>query len=150
MAAKKTESAKTKKTAVKSKGTAKPAKTEAKKVSQKKAVQKVAPARPANPPPPMRAQEVIPVEPKPSARTCPLVLDGITAPERFTPRDCMSCDEFDCRFYSAEERSSGMGSRLFVSEEDDGDDFDDDGDNDDGGFYDDAGADGDDDFDEMR
>ena len=160
MAVKKTESAKAKKTTVKAKETAKTKKAvvkstggEKKKVTKKTLTKKVAPARPAVPSPsrvlpPPHAQEVIPVEPKPSARTCPLVLDGITAPARFSPRDCLSCDEFDCRFYAAEERSGGLGSRLFAADEGD-DDFGDDGD--DGGFYnDDADANGDDDYDEMR
>lgn len=62
-------------------------------------------------------RNVIPVAEKPSALTCPLVLDGIIAPEAFSPRDCFSCDEFDCRFYAAEERSGLLGSRLFAGEE---------------------------------
>jgi hypothetical protein len=63
-------------------------------------------------------QKVIPLAPKPSAQTCPLVLDGIILEEDFSPRECFSCDEFDCRFYSAEERSGPLGSRLFVGGED--------------------------------
>jgi hypothetical protein len=62
-------------------------------------------------------KKVIPVSAKPSAQTCPLVLDGLIAPEAFSPRDCFSCDEFDCRFYTDEERSGPLGSRLFVSDE---------------------------------
>ncbi len=62
-------------------------------------------------------KKVIPVSVKPSAQTCPLVLDGLIAPEAFSPRDCFSCDEFDCRFYTDEERSGPLGSRLFVSDE---------------------------------
>ncbi|MCL2105014.1 MAG: hypothetical protein FWH21_08190 [Kiritimatiellaeota bacterium] len=100
---------------------------------------------------PSRAQDVIPVEPKPSARTCPLVLDGITAPEDFSPRDCFACDEFDCRFNAVEESSSVLGSRLFAA--DDGDDGlgdDDDHDSGFGGFYEDADVDNDDGYDDMR
>jgi len=68
---------------------------------------------------------VIPVSSKPTAQTCPLVLDGIVIEVDFSPRDCFSCDEFDCRFYAAEERSGPLGSRLFRGEESDeeGDDF---------------------------
>ena len=159
MAAKKTESAKTKKTTAMTQKAAKikkPVGTGKKTVAKKPLAEKKAPERPAVmpparvvPPPREQAKDVISVEPKPSARTCPLVLDGITAPDRFSPRDCLSCDEFDCRFYAAEERSGGLGSRLFASDEGDDDGLGDDGD-DDGGFYDDAGADGDDDYDEMR
>jgi hypothetical protein len=46
-------------------------------------------------------------------------LDGIIAEEDFSPRDCFSCDEFDCRFYAAEERSGPLGSRLLAGEEGD-------------------------------
>jgi len=63
-------------------------------------------------------KKVIPLAPKPSAQTCPLVLDGIIPEEDFSPRECFSCDEFDCRFYAAEERSGPLGSRLFVGGED--------------------------------
>jgi len=62
---------------------------------------------------------VIPLAPKPTAKTCPLVLDGIIPEEDFSPRDCFSCDEFDCRFYAAEERSGPLGSRLFAGGDDD-------------------------------
>jgi hypothetical protein len=62
-------------------------------------------------------KDVIPLATKPSALTCPLVLDGIVLAVDFSPRDCFSCDEFDCRFYSAEERSGPLGSRLFEGEE---------------------------------
>lgn len=69
-------------------------------------------------------KEVIPVSSKPTAQTCPLVLDSIVLAEDFSPRDCFSCDEFDCRFYSAEERSGSLGGRLFAAEA--GDDEEDD------------------------
>jgi len=156
MAMRKNENANTKKTAVK------PAKVVAvkvaKKVSEKstkatkskteKPVKGKVPVRPAIVP--SREQEVIPVEPKPSARTCPLVLDGITAPEDFSSQDCFTCDEFDCRFYAAEESSGMLKSRLFASAEGD-DGFDDDEDDGvGGGFYDDAGVDDHDDYDDMR
>lgn len=62
-------------------------------------------------------KDVIPLATKPSALNCPLVLDGIVLSVDFSPRDCFSCDEFDCRFYSAEERSGPLGSRLFAGEE---------------------------------
>jgi len=65
-----------------------------------------------------KKKKVIPLAPKPSAQTCPLVLDGIILEEDFSPRECFSCDEFDCRFYAAEERSGPLGSRLFVGGED--------------------------------
>jgi len=133
--------------------TAKPAPVKAPNGAPAKTAKEKAPGRPAAAPAPAAApvaaphtREVIPVEPKPSARTCPLVLDGIMSAEDFSPRDCRSCDEFDCRFYAAEETSGGLGSRLFAPEEDD-DGFDNDGFDDDEGF----GADDDmDDYDEMR
>ena len=133
MAVRKTDAENTKKAA------AKPAKTQQKNTGA---------ARPAAVPP--REQEVIPVEAKPSARTCPMVLDGITAPEKFSPRDCLSCDEFDCRFNAVEERSLALGG-MRTFDPDDGDDgF---GDDDDGfgGFGEGADADdSDDDYDDMR
>lgn len=63
------------------------------------------------------AKDLIPVALKPTAQTCPLVLDGIVLAEDFSPRECFSCDEFDCRFYSAEERSGLLGSCLFAGGE---------------------------------
>lgn len=63
------------------------------------------------------AKKLIPVALKPTAQTCPLVLDGIVLAEDFSPRECFSCDEFDCRFYSAEESSGLLGSRLFAGGE---------------------------------
>lgn len=70
-------------------------------------------------------KDVIPLATKPSALTCPLVLDGIVVAEDFSTRDCFSCDEFDCRFYSAEERSGPLGSRLFAGEEEGDEDLED-------------------------
>jgi hypothetical protein len=69
-------------------------------------------------------QDVIPVLSKPTAQTCPLVLDSIVLAEDFSPKDCFSCDEFDCRFYAAEERSGSLGGRLIAAET--GDEEDDD------------------------
>ena len=68
---------------------------------------------------------VVPVPPVrrpglPSARECPLVLDGEVAAADFSPKDCRSCDEFDCRFCATEQGSGCLRSRLFAS--DDGDD----------------------------
>ena len=148
MATRKTETAKAKKAAEKPvKATpAKPKKGA--QVKADKPVKGKAPKRPVVIQPP-RVQEVIPVDPKPSARTCPLVLDGIMAPEDFSSRECFTCDEFDCRFYAAEESSGGLGSRLFASDERD-DGFDDDDDDGFGGFYEDSRADDDDDYDDMR
>ena len=58
----------------------------------------------------------------PTARTCPLVMDGELAEEEFSPRDCLTCSEFDCRFCESGEGSGALRSRLFVSSEDgDGD-----------------------------
>ncbi len=60
----------------------------------------------------------------PSARNCPLVLDGEVDASDFSPRDCQSCSEFDCRFCQAEEGSGTLRSRLFAGEEEDGDEDD--------------------------
>jgi hypothetical protein len=70
-------------------------------------------------------KDVIPLATKPSALTCPLVLDGIVLAVDFSSRDCFACDEFDCRFYSAEERSGPLGSRLFAGEEEGDEDLED-------------------------
>jgi hypothetical protein len=88
-----------------------------KKPASKKGVpEKV--AKPAKPPVKQEtAKKLIPVALKPTAQTCPLVLDGIVLAEDFSPRECFSCDEFDCRFYSAEESSGLLGSRLFAGGE---------------------------------
>ena len=144
MAVKKKVAAKVKKVAARPMRVA-PKKTAPKKVAPEPVAEK-APERPV-----ARGQEVIPLLSKPSARTCALVLDGITAPEKFSPRDCMSCDEFDCRFYAAEKGSGSLGSRLFAVDEGDEDLGDDDDRLD--GFYGDGDADddgGDDYDDDMR
>jgi len=54
----------------------------------------------------------------PTAATCPLVLDGELSVARFSPKNCLSCDEFDCRFCLAEEGSGDLSS-LFDDEESD-------------------------------
>jgi hypothetical protein len=88
---------------------------------KKPASKKVAPEKAAKPAKKPVKQEtvkkLIPVALKPTAQTCPLVLDGIVLAEDFSPRECFSCDEFDCRFYSAEESSGLLGSRLFAGGE---------------------------------
>jgi len=53
----------------------------------------------------------------PTARTCPLVLDGEMDASDFSPRACLTCDEFDCRFCQAAEGSGALRSRLFASDE---------------------------------
>ena len=60
----------------------------------------------------------------PTARTCPLVLDGEVEADDFSPSDCLTCEEFDCRFCEAAEGSGALRSRLFAADEegDDGDD----------------------------
>lgn len=57
----------------------------------------------------------------PTARDCPLVLDGEMDAANFTPNACLSCDEFDCCFCEAAQGSGGLRSRLFVGEDDDDD-----------------------------
>lgn len=88
-------------------------------------VQKTASASVARPVPTPIPKRAIPVPLKPTALICPLVLDGIVLADEFSPRDCFSCDEFDCRFYATEESSGALGSRLFVSEEADDEDLED-------------------------
>lgn len=76
---------------------------------------------PAVPVPPVVRPET------PSARECPLVLDGEVAAADFSPQDCCVCDEFDCRFCETVHGSGSLCSRLFarddeddISDEDDG------------------------------
>ena len=68
------------------------------------------------------------VEKKPAgatARNCPLVMDGEIDAAEFSPGDCLTCSEFDCRFCEAEAGSGALRSRLFAaSEEGDADDGD--------------------------
>jgi hypothetical protein len=61
---------------------------------------------------------------EPSARNCPLVLDGEMDAAAFTPNACLSCDEFDCRFCEAAAGSGALRSRLFAGDGE-GDDEDD-------------------------
>lgn len=67
-------------------------------------------------------QEPAPASPRrpagPTAKTCPLVLDGELDASDFSPSDCLTCGEFDCRFCEAEEGSGSLRSRLFASEGD--------------------------------
>jgi hypothetical protein len=60
----------------------------------------------------------------PTARNCPLVLDGEVNAEKFSPNACLSCDEFDCRFCETGAGSGALGSRLFAGDEEGGDDED--------------------------
>ena len=119
----------------------------AKKVEAKKIEKKAVPAKPAASS--AQAQKPLPPSPLqpqgPTARMCPLVLDGEISAVAFSPKKCLSCDEFDCRF--SEEAAQGSGalrSRLFVSEGDDGEAFgegDEDGWGLDGGFDEDGDGD---------
>lgn len=82
----------------------------------KPALPAVAPAvKPMRSPRDVRA---IDVAAAPTAATCPLVLDGELSAARFSPKNCLSCDEFDCRFCLAEEGSGDLSS-LFGDEESD-------------------------------
>ena len=53
----------------------------------------------------------------PAARECPLVLDGEVDAADFTPRNCLACDEFDCRFCATVQGSGSLRSRLFASDD---------------------------------
>lgn len=94
--------------------------------SQKRAAERgPAPAKPAVKA--HRAPVAPPAEKRPAgptARTCPLVLDGEVEADDFSPSDCLTCEEFDCRFCEAAEGSGALRSRLFAADEegDDGDD----------------------------
>lgn len=69
--------------------------------------------------PAREARPALPSKPAgPTARTCPLVLDGELDASDFSPSDCLTCGEFDCRFCEAEEGSGSLRSRLFASEGD--------------------------------
>lgn len=101
-------------------------KTEVKKVAAKKP----APGKPAAaaaekrpkaaaPQPPPEARPASPKKPAgPTARTCPLVLDGELDAADFSPSDCLTCSEFDCRFCEAEAGSGSLRSRLFAGADD--------------------------------
>lgn len=62
----------------------------------------------------------------PTARTCPLVLDGEIDAADFSPVMCLKCDEFDCLFCEAVAGSGSLQSRLFAvpDEEECDDDWD--------------------------
>ncbi|MBR4170523.1 MAG: hypothetical protein IKR48_02605 [Kiritimatiellae bacterium] len=68
-----------------------------------------------------------PRRPVPTARNCPLVLDGEIAASAFSPEACFSCEEFDCRFSTPTEiRGSGaLRSRTFAAADEDSDGGDD-------------------------
>ena len=53
----------------------------------------------------------------PTARTCPLVLDGESDAADVSSGDCLTCSEFDCRFCEAAEGSGPLRSRLFAGGE---------------------------------
>ena len=100
-------------------------------MAAKKTVKKAADATPAKKAMPAKVEKKAPAplapvkKPAgPTARTCPLVLDGEIDAEDFSPSDCLTCSEFDCRFCEAEEGSGALRSRLSAR----GDDADDDGD----------------------
>jgi hypothetical protein len=90
----------------------------AKTVAVKDVKKPVALARPAAAPAPAAP----PKRPAgPTARACPLVLDGELDAADFSSGDCLTCSEFDCRFCEAEAGSGALRSRLFASEDGDGD-----------------------------
>ena len=100
-------------------------------MAAKKTVKKAADATPAKKAMPAKVEKKVPAQQTPvkkpagpTARTCPLVLDGEIDAEDFSPSDCLTCSEFDCRFCEAEEGSGALRSRLSAR----GDDADDDGD----------------------
>ena len=100
-------------------------------MAAKKTVKKAAEAVPAKKAMPVKVETKAPAPQAPvkrpagpTARTCPLVLDGEIDAEDFSPGDCLTCSEFDCRFCEAEEGSGALRSRLSAR----GDDADDDGD----------------------
>ena len=64
---------------------------------------------------------------EPTAKTCPLVLDGEVDAADFSRSDCLTCSEFDCRFCEAEAGSGALRSRLFAASEDGEDGGDEDG-----------------------
>lgn len=54
----------------------------------------------------------------PTARTCPLVMDGEIDVADFSPVLCLACEEFDCRFCEAAAGSGVLRSRLFAVPDD--------------------------------
>ena len=61
----------------------------------------------------------------PTARNCPLVLDGEVAASDFSDTDCLTCGEFDCKFCESQGGSGSLRSRLFAGSEDGDDEGDD-------------------------
>lgn len=91
-------------------------------MAAKKTVKKVVPKKSVEQPAVRREESKAARKPAgPSAKNCPLVLDGEVDAADFSPSDCMTCSEFDCRFCEAEQGSGALRSRLFAaSEEGDG------------------------------
>ena len=119
-------------------------------MAAKKTVKKASDATPAKKEKPAKIEKKAPAPQTPvkntagpTARTCPLVLDGEIGAEDFSPSDCLTCSEFDCRFCEAEEGSGALRSRL-SARDDDGDD------EDFGGDFDFEGGDGDGDDEEEE
>ncbi len=116
-----------------------------KRTAAKGAPQKGEPKKPAAAPSSMPLASARPAGP--TARTCPLVLDGEVDASDFSPSDCLTCSEFDCRYCEAEQGSGTLRSRLFDTDDggDDedgfGGDFDFEGGGDEG-FDDEGGEDG--------
>ena len=73
-------------------------------------------------PPPAAMRKVI----GPTARACPLVLDGEVDALDFTEVDCLTCGEFDCKFCESQPGSGSLRSRLFGGSDEGDDDADDD------------------------
>lgn len=98
------------------KGVAK--RTVAAKTAAAKDVKKPVPPRATAAPAPPPAPPKCPAGP--TAKMCPLVLDGEVDASDFSSGDCLTCSEFDCRFCESAQGSGALRSRLFVS--DDGED----------------------------
>lgn len=102
-----------------------------KKTIPRKAAQKPAASKSASVKLPVKSGSV-PAAPvrkpaEPTAKTCPLVLDGEVDAADFSRSDCLTCSEFDCRFCEAEAGSGALRSRLFAASEDGEDGGDEDG-----------------------
>lgn len=99
------------------------AKRSAQTAKAKKAVAAKPAAKTAVKPAPQAAAAAPKRPAGPSARLCPLVMDGEVDAAEFSPSDCLTCSEFDCRFCEAEQGSGALRSRLFAAGGDgDGDD----------------------------
>ncbi len=90
-------------------------------------------------PPPGAMRKVV----GPSARNCPLVLDGEVDAADFSEADCLTCGEFDCRFCESHHGSGSLKSRLFAGGDEGDDDEGEDGLDLDFGEGDEGGAGGD-------